>query len=152
MALNDMVLHKSKAVNMIEFDTTINDKPLCNQRADGLVVATPTGSTAYALSGGGPIIHPSQDVLVIVPMLPHKLSSRPIVIDGRAQLDIHVSEHNLESPSISCDGQESFTVPLGAHIIITEAKQKIQLIHPESYDYFETLRQKLGWENKPQMD
>ncbi len=148
-ALNDMVLHKSRAVNMIEFDTTIDDRPLCNQRADGLVVATPTGSTAYALSGGGPIIYPEQNVVVIVPMLPHKLSSRPIVINGHSCLDIHISPHNPEPPCISCDGQESFTVPLDAHIIIREESKKIQLIHPESYDYFETLRLKLGWENKP---
>ena len=148
-ALNDMVLHKNIAVKMIEFDTSINGKPLCNQRADGLVVSTPTGSTAYALSGGGPIIHPSQNAMVIVPMLPHKLSSRPIVLDAQSHLDIHVSPHNLVAPALSCDGQESHTVPLDAHIIITEEKRKIQLIHPSHYDYFETLRQKLGWENKP---
>jgi NAD+ kinase len=149
VALNDVVLQQGKYVHMIEFDTSVDNKIICNQRADGLVIATPTGSTAYALSGGGPILHPSLDVVVMVPMFPHKLTSRPIVIHGHSTIDIHISVHNESPPRISCDGQASQTTPLGSHIIIQEEKRKLKLIHPTNYSYYETLRQKLGWESKP---
>ncbi len=149
VALNDIVLQPGKYVNMIEFDTSVNDQPVCNQRADGLIIATPTGSTAYALSGGGPILHPSLDIVVMVPMFPHKLTSRPIVIHGHSTIDVHISIHNESPPRISCDGQDSQEVPLSAHIIVQEEKRKLKLIHPLCYTYYETLRQKLGWESKP---
>ena len=91
---------------MIEFELRINDEMVCQQRADGLIVATPTGSTAYALSGGGPILYPSLNAIALVPMFPHMLSSRPIVVDGDAKIELIVSERNEISPYVSCDGQK----------------------------------------------
>lgn len=151
VALNDVVLQQGLHPQMIDFNTSVDGTLVCNQKADGLVVATPTGSTAYSLSGGGPILHPQLKSVVMMPMFPHKLSSRPIVIEGTSIIDVHVLAVNKHPPRVSCDGQESQTVPLDSHIIIREEPRKLKLVHPRHYDYFETLRQKLGWENKPNL-
>lgn len=108
-ALNDVVLHPGKSTRMIEFELYIDGQFVCSQKADGLIVATPTGSTAYALSAGGPIMHPKLDAIVIVPMYPHMLSSRPIVVDGNSELKIVVSPNMQIYPQVSCDGQNHFT-------------------------------------------
>lgn len=147
-ALNDIVLIPADQPQMIEFETYINERFVCSQRADGLIVATPTGSTAYALSGGGPILHPKLNAIVLVPMFPHTLSSRPIVIDGDSRIEIHISKSNEFSPYVSCDGQSRITVPPGGQIIIQKKSKRLCLIHPEDYSYFSTLREKLGWERR----
>lgn len=145
IALNDVVLLPGDNAQLIEFDIHINDKFMCQQRADGLIIATPTGSTAYALSGGGPILHPHLNAIVLVPMFPHTLSSRPIVIDGDAKIELFIRDNNEKSPCISCDGQHRITVESGSRITITKHENTLQLIHPENYGYFKTLREKLGW-------
>ncbi|MEE9452342.1 MAG: NAD(+) kinase [Gammaproteobacteria bacterium] len=149
-ALNDIVLLSGETPQLIEFAIYINNQLVSNQRADGMIVTTPTGSTAYALSGGGPILHPGLDAIALVPMCPHTLSSRPIVINGDNIISIVIDAHNETSPRLSCDGQESGTILPGQRIKIEKKAQKLRLIHPLDYNYYETLRAKLGWESKHQ--
>jgi NAD+ kinase len=145
-ALNDIVLMPGDIPHMIEFEIYINDVLMCHQRADGLIIATPTGSTAYALSGGGPILHPNLDAIVLVPMFPHKLSSRPIVITGDSEITLIISPKTESPPKISCDGQERLTLNKNTLLTIKKRKQHLCLLHPKNHNYFETLRNKLGWE------
>ncbi len=147
-SLNDVVLHPGKATTMIEFDLYIEGKFVYVQKSDGLIVSTPTGSTAYSLSGGGPIMHPKLDAIVLVPMFPHTLSSRPIVVDGNSEIKLIVSENNKTYPHISCDGQESFTLAPGDMIYIHKKPQKLKLIHPLDHDFYQTCRDKLGWQTQ----
>ena len=144
-ALNDIILHPNQAARMIRFELYIDGQFVYSQRSDGLIVSTPTGSTAYALSGGGPIMHPKLDALVLVPIFPHTLSSRPIVVDGDAELKIVVAERNDTQPFISCDGQHQIPCQPGDTISVRKKPDQLQLIHPLSYDYYESCRSKLGW-------
>ncbi|MCL7461725.1 NAD(+) kinase [Pseudomonas sp. NW5] len=144
-ALNDVVLHPGKSMRMLEFELYIDGHFVCSQKADGLIVATPTGSTAYSLSAGGPIMHPKLDAIVIVPMYPHTLSSRPIVVDGNSELKVVVSPELQIYPQISCDGQNHFTCAPGDTLSIRKKAQKLQLIHPVEHNYYEICRTKLGW-------
>jgi len=146
VALNDVVLLPGDLAQMIEFEVLVNNQLVCLQRADGMIIATPTGSTAYALSGGGPILHPSLNAIVMVPMFPHTLSSRPVVISGESLIGIKISASNETSPYASCDGQRRVPVPPGGKISISKHQNFLRLIHPNDYHYFSTLREKLGWE------
>ena len=110
IALNDIVLHAGKSVHTIDFKLKINNKDVYRQHADGLIVATPTGSTAYALSAGGPIIHPTLDAICLVPMHPHTLSDRPFVVAGSSQIMINIHKDNRTQPMVGADGKTS--VPL----------------------------------------
>lgn len=147
-ALNDVVLLPGDEPHMTEFEIMINNRMVNSQRADGLIVATPTGSTAYALSGGGPILHPELDVVALVPMFPHTLSSRPIVIDSHQSIEIKINALNECSPRVSCDGQKRIDVAPGSSIHIKRKSQSLRLLHPLDYNYYETLRSKLKWETK----
>ena len=144
-ALNDVVLHPGKSTRMIEFEIYIDGQFVCSQKADGLIVATPTGSTAYALSAGGPIMHPKLDAIVIVSMYPHTLSGRPIVVDGNSELKIVVAKDLQIYPQVSCDGQNHFTCAPGDTITVSKKPQKLRLIHPLDHNYYEVCRTKLGW-------
>ncbi len=145
VALNEVVLLPGDLAQMIRFEIYINDDFVCAQRADGLIATTPTGSTAYALSGGGPIMHPTLNAIALVPMFPHKLSSRPIVIDNNSVIDIAITTKKI-TPHVSCDGQKRVSVPMDATLHIQKYQKSLKLIHPSSYDYYQTLREKLGWE------
>jgi len=147
-ALNEVVLHPGKAVRMIEFELFIDGQFVYSQRSDGLIIATPTGSTAYALSGGGPIMHPKLDVVTLVPMFPHTLSSRPIVIDAASEIRIHIGETNQTYPHISCDGQTRAVAKPDDVLVIRRKPQCVQLVHPLGHNFFEVLRSKLGWSNR----
>ncbi|TPE55624.1 NAD(+) kinase [Maribrevibacterium harenarium] len=147
LALNDLVLHPGKSARMIRFDLFIDDQFVMNQKSDGLIVATPTGSTAYALSAGGPIMLPKLEALVLVPMHPHTLSNRPIVIDANAKIRIVVCESNLTYPSVSCDGQLNITAAPGDEIFINRRAGALRLIHPKSHDFYDVCRTKLGWQS-----
>ncbi|MDR3478567.1 MAG: NAD(+) kinase [Gammaproteobacteria bacterium] len=149
-ALNEVALIPNMVPHMIEFEIYIDDQFVCSQNSDGLIIATPTGSTAYALSGGGPILHPQLDAIVLVPMFPHTLSSRPIVIEGNQKIHIILSPHNTTSPRLSCDGQAYIISPPGSHITIQKKPEHLHLIHPLDYNYYETLRSKLHWGKKLQ--
>lgn len=148
-ALNDVVLSRGNETHLIEFDAYINQQFVSHYRSDGLIVATPTGSTAYALSAGGPIMHPQLNAMVMVPMFSHSLSSRPLVVDGQALIDIQISKNMESDLQISCDGHESRMVKPGQHVAIEKNAQQLRLLHPADYSYYDTLRIKLGWGIKP---
>ena len=143
-AINEMVLHSDKVAHMIEFEVYVDDEFMFSQRSDGLIVATPTGSTAYSLSAGGPILTPHMDAMTLVPMFPHALSSRPIVIDGNSQIRIRVA-HNNDPLHVSCDGHVTMAVAPGDDIVIAKHPRQLRLIHPKSYNYYHVLRNKLKW-------
>jgi NAD+ kinase len=148
LALNDVVLALGDEPHMIDFSIYVDDKFVCDQRADGMIVATPTGSTAYALSGGGPILHPTLNAVVLVPMFPHRLSSRPIVVDGDSVITLKIHERNPCAAKLSCDGHDQIAVAPGQMIKINKNLKQLRLIHPVNYNYYETLRSKLGWESR----
>jgi NAD+ kinase len=144
-ALNDVVLHPGIAAQMIEFSLSIDDEFVYQQASDGLIVATPTGSTAYSMSAGGPIMHPKLDAVVLVPMYPHSLSSRPVVIDGKSEIKIVVGGRHNMMPQVSCDGSVEYTAEPGDQIIVRKKTEKLRLLHPAEYNYYATCRSKLGW-------
>lgn len=148
-ALNDVVLYAGEVARMIEFELYVDGDFVYSQRSDGLIMATPTGSTAYALSGGGPIVHPSLDAIVLVPMFPHTLSSRPIVLSSASTLELTISpNHSASHPGVSCDGQEVIPLPPGCKLKVQRKASTMRLIHPLDYDYYHTLRSKLEWGSK----
>lgn len=148
IALNDVVLLPGDIAQMIEFDLFVDERLVCHHRADGMIIATPTGSTAYALSGGGPILYPNLDAVVMVPMFPHTLSSRPIVVNANSTISIEITHNNDTSPYVSCDGLNRVSVNPGDHIKIHKMQKMLTLIHPKDYNYFHTLREKLFWEKQ----
>lgn len=147
-AVNEVVLHHGKVAHMMEFEVYLDDNFVFSQRSDGLIVATPTGSTAYSLSGGGPILTPNLDALTLVPMFPHTLSSRPIVVDANSNVKLKVSHANTDNLQVSCDSHIVLTVLPGDEIIINKNPARLSLIHPKNYNYFNVLRTKLGWGSK----
>ena len=144
-ALNDVVLYSGHIARMIEFETFIDNQFVFSLRSDGIIVSTPTGSTAYALSGGGPIVHPCLEAVILVPMHPHTLSSRPLVVHSHAEISLKISEKSELNPRLSCDGQTHFVLSAGDEIMIKRLDQTLTLIHPPGYDYYNVLRQKLNW-------
>jgi NAD+ kinase len=149
-ALNEVALIPNMTPHMVEFEIYIDDQFVCSQNSDGLIIATPTGSTAYALSGGGPILHPQLDAIVLVPMFPHTLSSRPIVVEGERRITIIISPNNAMSPRLTCDGQDYINSPAGSRITISKKAEPLHLLHPLDYNYYEALRSKLHWGKKLQ--
>lgn len=147
-AINEAVLHHTKVAHMMEFELYVDDSFVFSQRSDGLIIATPTGSTAYSLSGGGPILTPNLDALAIVPMFPHTLSSRPLVVDANSEIVLKVSTGNSESLQISCDSHVMLSVEPGDEIFIRKNPNRLYLIHPKGYSYFNVLRTKLQWGSK----
>jgi len=148
-ALNDVVIHKWDIARMIEVDTSIDQHFLNSLRADGLIVSTPTGSTAYALSGGGPILDPALEALVLVPICPHTLSNRPIVISDQAKIEILLHGDDTTRAQITCDGQVNFGLIAGDRINIRRKTHKLRLIHPLQHDHFDIMRKKLRWAEQP---
>lgn len=147
LVLNEVALYRGMIPRMIEFQIFIDHQFVCHYRSDGLITATPTGSTAYALSGGGPILHPKLNSVVLVPMFSHTLTSRPVVIPGDSEIEILIDEKAENTPCISCDGQDRVCIGPGSSVFIRKADTVLRLIHPEDYNYFETLRTKLHWES-----
>jgi len=147
IAINEVVLHTKNLAHMIEFDVYIDNKFSFSQRADGLIVSTPTGSTGYSLSAGGPIIATSLDAIVLIPMFPHTLSARPLVIHSDSIICLKFSniQTNLK---ISCDSQIILTIKKGECVFIRRSCFYLNLIHPKSYNYFKTLTSKLSWSKK----
>lgn len=144
IALNDVVLYAGKSVHMIEFELYIEGQFVYRQRSDGLIIATPTGSTAYALSGGGPIMHPRIDAMVLVPMHPHTLSSRPIVVDGNSEIKLLMCSQDIR-PMVSCDGQPGISLRGGDWVYVNKHPFKLRLLHPPGHDFYAACRTKLGW-------
>ncbi|MEO5342313.1 MAG: NAD(+) kinase [Gammaproteobacteria bacterium SHHR-1] len=146
LALNDAVIHKWNSARMIEFETYVNGRFVDRQRSDGLIIATPTGSTAYALSGGGPLLEPDLDALLLVPICPHTLSNRPIVVGGDSLIELVISQStDPVNVRVSCDGQDQLVIQAHDRIRIGRHPNRIRLIHPAGHDHFDILRAKLGW-------
>ena len=143
--LNEIVIHSGAYAQLMRYRLSVNDKVVYEQRSDGLIIATPTGSTAYALSAGGPIIHPSLDVWTILPMLPQSISSRPFVISSSENVSIEILRGPLESAKICADGQDDTKVPFLEDITISKMGNTLKLVHPKKNDFFEACREKLGW-------
>jgi len=144
-AFNDVILQKWNIARLIEFETYVDDNFVHRQRSDGLIVSTPTGSTAYALAGGGPILHPSLDALTLVPICPHALTNRPIVIDGNSLVEIVVGTREIDHARLTCDGDIELELAPGDRVRIQKEDKIIRLIHPEGHDHFSILRAKLQW-------
>lgn len=153
-ALNDVVLHKGQSARMLGFDLCIDDQFVYSSRSDGLIVSTPTGSTAYALSAGGPIMHPKLNALVLVPMFPHTLNARPIVVPASCVVSVTVTEKHQALPQVSFDGQTHISLLLGDRVLIRQSEEQLTLLHPPGYSYYEVCRSKLQWGGRiePQQD
>lgn len=147
-AFNDVVVHKTDVARMIEIETYIDNKFMHTMHADGLIISTPTGSTAYSLSGGGPILYPSLNVIELVPICPHTMSNRPVVISGESEIDIVVSDHFSTQAQVTYDGQINYNLLPGDHVKIMRHPKHITILHPKDYDYFDILRAKLHWGEK----
>jgi NAD+ kinase len=146
-ALNDAVVNSGTSAQMIDFSLYVDEIFVYRQRADGLIVSTPTGSTAYSLSGGGPIMHPTLDAVVLVPMFPHTLTSRPIVVDGGSEIRIEIAESNRIHPPVTCDGQVTMSARPGDSVHVYKKPHKLILIHPLEHSFYASCRDKLGWSN-----
>ena len=144
IALNDIILHSAESASMIEYEISSGGNLIHVQRSDGVIVTTPTGSTAYALSSGGPIMHPSLEALAIVPICPHTLSNRPVVLPADQEIEVRLSPESLDA-KVSFDGHSTRSVQQHNRIRINRHPQPITLLHPEDYDYFQVLRHKLYW-------
>lgn len=148
VAVNEIVLHHSKVAHMMEFELYIGDAFVFSQRSDGLIIATPTGSTAYSLSGGGPILVPNLDAVTLVPMFPHALTSRPIVVDANSEIRLKISQKNIDNVQISCDSHVVISLAPGDEVVIKKSPNALSLVHPPEYSYFNVLRTKLNWGSK----
>lgn len=143
LAMNDVVVNRAATSGMVELRVEVDGRFVANQRADGLIIATPTGSTAYALSAGGPLLHPSIPGWVLVPIAPHTLSNRPIVLANASEIAIEVVAGR--DASASFDTQSLATLLHGDRIIVTRSAHQVRFLHPKGWSYFDTLRQKLHW-------
>ncbi|OOF46999.1 NAD(+) kinase [Rodentibacter trehalosifermentans] len=144
-AINEAVIHPAKIAHMIDFHVYINDKLAFSQRSDGLIVSTPTGSTAYSLSAGGPILTSNLNAIALVPMFPHTLSSRPLVIDGDSKISIRFAEHNTSQLEVGCDSQIALGFSPDDIVHIAKSEHKLRLLHLKNYNYYNVLSTKLGW-------
>ena len=153
-ALNDVVVHAGSMSRMMDFSLFVDDEFVYNQRSDGLIVSTPTGSTAYALSAGGPIMHPRLDAMVIVPMFPHTLTSRPLVVHGQSRVVVRVGSVGRggratgdagASPMLSCDSQVDQALREGDEVRIAKHPHALRLAFPNDHSFYGSCRDKLDW-------
>lgn len=143
LAMNDVVVNRAATSGMVELRVEVDGRFVANQRADGLIISTPTGSTAYALSAGGPLLHPSIPGWVLVPIAPHTLSNRPIVLANASEIAIEVVAGR--DASASFDTQSLASLLHGDRIVVTRSEHQVRFLHPKGWSYFDTLRQKLHW-------
>ena len=146
LALNDVVFSKNDMARLFSLSLFVGDEWVADYRADGLIVATPTGSTAYSLAAGGPLIVPAADVLVITPISPHSLSQRPLIVPGGARLTVRLAEHQRSANvQVTLDGQVGFPLEPGEAVHVARAPHGVHLVRPPARTFFSTLRNKLGW-------
>jgi NAD+ kinase len=145
LALNDVVLQKLATGRMLDFETWINERYVNTHAGDGIVIATSTGSTAYALSCGGPIVEPTVGVLVVAPICPHTLSDRPIVVPSSTRIEVRITERHDMRAQVVCDGAVLGELVPGDRLEVKAARESITLLHPAGHDYFSLLRSKLHW-------
>lgn len=143
-ALNDIVISHGAVSRLIELDVSVNEKPLTCYRGDGLIVSSPTGSTAYSLSAGGPIISPGAEVFVITPICAHALSNRPVIVSLDSAVRVELLSKGMET-IVAADGQIETQLSAGDSITIRRSRRKVRLLHPGESSFFETIRQKLHW-------
>ena len=149
LALNDVVFTRTALSRMIELSVSVGDQLVTTVKADGLIVATPTGSTAYNLAAGGPIVHPSMDALALTPIAPHTLTNRPIVIPTEREVRVHSTSTNAgDEVYVTVDGQTGFGLQQGDEMSIAKADRKLRLVKATTRSYFEVLRQKLKWNER----
>lgn len=146
-ALNDVVVSSGSLAKMMDFSLYINDEFVYSQYSDGVIISTPTGSTAYSLSAGGPIMHPSLDAIAIVPMFPHTLTSRPLVVEGSTEIKI-VPGSLAKIPQVSADSQIEFDLQTGDEVHVCKYPHAIELIHPITHSFYEACRSKLDWASR----
>jgi NAD+ kinase len=144
-ALNDVVLQRRETGRMVDFSTRIAGKYVNTHSGDGLIIATPTGSTAYALSCGGPIIEPELNAVAVVPICPHTLTDRPLVISAEQTIEVVLLERDDTLAEITVDGFSMGEIRPTDRLVISAAEQRITLVHPPSYDFYGILRSKLFW-------
>ncbi|MFK7890811.1 MAG: NAD(+) kinase [Granulosicoccus sp.] len=144
-AFNDTVIRVRDRLQIMDFDIIIDDVLVTHQRADGLIVATPSGSTAYSLSNGGPIVGPTIDALIVQPICPHTLTSRPLMVDAGSVIRVHLWDDSIAKAQVVCDGQIYMDAMLGDMVEIRRNINRVKLLHPETYDYHRILREKLNW-------
>jgi NAD+ kinase len=145
LALNDVVLQKLTTGRMLDFETRVDGRYVNTHAGDGIIVASATGSTAYTLSCGGPIVEPHLDVIVMAPICPHTLSDRPIVVSGRSVIEVELLDHPDTRAEVTCDGRVLGCIEVGERLQVKTAAESMTLLHPSGYDYYELLRSKLHW-------
>ncbi len=143
VALNEIVVHAGSMSRMADFRLLVDGEFVYDQRSDGLIVSTPTGSTAYALSAGGPIMHPQLDAVVIVPMFPHTLTSRPLVVRGDAEIGVRIG--GASTPKVSCDSQVDLDLEPGDEVRVVKHPHALRLLYPLGHNFYESCRSKLDW-------
>ncbi|MEM7206868.1 MAG: NAD(+) kinase [Pseudomonadota bacterium] len=145
VAFNDIVLRVKDLLKIVEFKIYIDGSFVNVQRADGVIVSTPSGSTAYSLSNGGPIVTPTVDVILMQPICPHTLSSRPLIIDGNSDVEIRISDEGIDNGQLVSDGQVYFDIVSDDVIHVKKHSKRVRLLHPQNYNYYNILRAKLNW-------
>ena len=147
-ALNEVLVHSAEMPKMIEFDLYVDNEFVYTQYSDGLIISSPTGSTAYALSAGGPIMVPSLDALVLVPMFPHSLNSRPLMVKGDSEIRICVGSHIGTNARVSFDSHLEFEIEPGESLTVTQQSTRLKLIHPPGHSFYQVCRSKLDWASR----
>jgi NAD+ kinase len=145
LGLNDVVVNKWETGRTMDFETSINGRYVNSHGGDGIVIATATGSTAYALSCGGPIVEPDLDVWVLAPICPHTLSDRPVVVRAGSKIQLRMSDRFESRAQVTCDGSAIGALGQGDNLYVEGADVQITLLHPPGYDYYRLLRSKLHW-------
>ena len=145
VALNDIVIAAGQDSRLFHMHVHVDGRYAFDQHADGMIISTPTGSTAHALSAGGPIMHPELDAIVMVPMFSHSLNSRPIVLNANCDIQVTIGEYNNPEPSLSFDGHIKLKLSPGDTIKFSRCPKSVNILHPQDYDYFDSLRSKLDW-------
>ena len=146
-ALNDVVVHLGGMAKMMEFSLWVDDQFVYDQRSDGVIIASPTGSTAYSLSAGGPIMHPTLDAIVVVPMFPHTLTSRPLVIGGDVEIKVVIGATEQQA-QVSCDSQIDFALSTADEVRISKYHAPLQLLFPLGHNFYDSCRSKLDWASR----
>ncbi|MBF0444439.1 MAG: NAD(+)/NADH kinase [Magnetococcales bacterium] len=145
LVLNDTVIHKGALARMLEYQVSIDNQFVFSSRADGLIIASPTGSTAYSLSAGGPIIHPTLNTILLVPICPHTLTNRPIAVPGDGVILVTLSKESSHDQRLTLDGQTGFPLRDGDKLLIKQSKHQLRVLHAADRNYYSVLREKLRW-------
>jgi NAD+ kinase len=143
--LNEVLIHSGSYAQLMRYRLIIDGRTVYEQRSDGLIVATPTGSSAYALSAGGSIVHPELNIWNIIPMMSQSLSSRPLIVSNEKSMEIQLIKGPLEHAMICVDGQKDIPIEYNHSIFITKKNLSLKIIHPSDNDFYEACREKLGW-------